>query len=637
MNTKRVKWFYHRLKAMSLQEIVFRIKQKQKIKQYEKNFKSNKTVLGLPLTELKLNNLNLVNNKIDAIWTFSNIEVKYGYDFVVNIFSSDVDLNKEFSWHGFNEIKWEKDIFSWNIDFKNKDKIGEVRLTWELNRHLFLPYLLLKAKNNNDKMYYDKARALFYSWVDDNFYLRGVNWSSPMEIAIRAYQWLICYAIIKDNDDKKFKKDLIIATINSMKYVSENLSGFSSANNHLILEAGLISIVGEVLQDIFEQDWFKKGYTILNHEFKRQFYRDGVNKEHAAHYHGFVVDLWLQYNTFLKSLNKKPLLENLLLKAVEFIGYIKYSDEYIEFGDSDDARIINVTGKKYSYYDYLLNFGSIYFRTSMVDSVGKTINDEVALWKYLNVTNKLKSFEYSKIKMYEEAGYFVYRSEQVHLFFDIADLGFGSIAAHGHADCLAFVLSIDNEPIFIDSGTYIYNIEKEYRDYFRSTEAHNTLSYDGVSQSIMEGPFLWSKKAKVIEKGFYEDKDYFVIYGSHDGYQPLIHRRTIYISKMHNLIIIKDEFNGDGKINFILDSCCKFDKINSKEYSINNKLYFYSNREIFTSSRFVSKNFLQKEKTNSFYLNTSKNDPTISIITNNDKITIAERTVLSGKDVVFKY
>ena len=58
-------------------------------------------------------------------------------------------------------------------------------------------------------------------------------------------------------------------------------------------------------------------------------------------------------------------------------------------------------------------------------------------------------------------------------------LGFTSIAAHGHADALAMVLSIGGDELFIDPGTYAYHTEQKWRDYFKGTSAHNTVRIDG--------------------------------------------------------------------------------------------------------------------------------------------------------------
>ncbi len=69
--------------------------------------------------------------------------------------------------------------------------------------------------------------------------------------------------------------------------------------------------------------------------------------------------------------------------------------------------------------------------------------------------------------------------------------GFLSIAAHAHADALSVELRYGGVDIFADPGTYCYHGEPEWRSYFRSTIAHNTVEVDGQNQSADGGAFLW--------------------------------------------------------------------------------------------------------------------------------------------------
>jgi hypothetical protein len=82
------------------------------------------------------------------------------------------------------------------------------------------------------------------------------------------------------------------------------------------------------------------------------------------------------------------------------------------------------------------------------------------------------------------------------LTFDHGPLGYLSIAAHGHADALAVTLDVDGRPMLADPGTYLYHSGGDWRDWFRSTRAHNTLCLGGADQSRMAGPFNWSTKAR---------------------------------------------------------------------------------------------------------------------------------------------
>ena len=59
---------------------------------------------------------------------------------------------------------------------------------------------------------------------------------------------------------------------------------------------------------------------------------------------------------------------------------------------------------------------------------------------------------------------------------DAGPHGFLSIAAHAHADALSIEVRHDGVDVLADPGTYCYHGEPEWRSYFRSTSAHNTVA-----------------------------------------------------------------------------------------------------------------------------------------------------------------
>ena len=66
--------------------------------------------------------------------------------------------------------------------------------------------------------------------------------------------------------------------------------------------------------------------------------------------------------------------------------------------------------------------------------------------------------------------------------------GFLSIAAHAHADALSVEVRHDGVDILADPGTYCYHGEPAWREWFRSTAAHNTVEVGGVTQAESGGP-----------------------------------------------------------------------------------------------------------------------------------------------------
>lgn len=590
----KILWFYNRLKAMSFGEVIFRMKKYVDIKKYENISKKKLNIDEMLQEEI---NVNKVFKNLDKMF-FNIDEINLDENLIFRTLNEDINLKDKVDWHKGMVKSWNKDDFSKYMNFKGTDNIGDVRCSWEINRHLFFPYLALLYKKNRNLEYLNLIINLFKDWKNKNRYLNGINWNSSMEVAIREYNWLITTFILKDiKEAYDLCEDLLKGIAFSNKYVVENFSLFSSANNHLILEAAISSLIGVAFKDAFNKDWFKEGNKILSDEIPKQFHKDGVNKEQALHYQGFVTDMMLQYNSVMKKIGEKPIHEDLIKKSVEFIGNLRANRLNVDFGDSDDAKILLIDNYKYNYYDYLLSFGSAYYDEKFIDDINWY--DEIML--FIKRKNISKIHNYNEVALYEEGGYAIINSEKSSLIFDFGELGFGSLAAHGHADALMFIYSHGNKRFFVDSGTYIYNIKNEKRNFYRGTEAHNTLIYNYKDQSTILGPFLWGKKAeaKLLNKNI--SKDRVILQAEHYGYSPNIHKRKISYIPKKDLFVIEDTFNTKAKLNFILDNEVKIEKVKEHILKLTNneeKIYIYCSGSLNIEKTTISKYFTEEIESN---------------------------------------
>nr|WP_219633606.1 heparinase II/III-family protein [Nocardioides marinisabuli] len=124
--------------------------------------------------------------------------------------------------------------------------------------------------------------------------------------------------------------------------------------------------------------------------------------------------------------------------------------------------------------------------------------------------------------------------------------GFGSLAAHAHADALSLEVRHDGVDVLADPGTYCYHGEPGWRGYFRSTAAHNTIEVDGLDQSTPGGPFLWTQHARSqvdhVEVG---DLDVQVWSAHHTGYArldpALRHDRAVRLDRRSGALQVLDE------------------------------------------------------------------------------------------------
>jgi len=152
-----------------------------------------------------------------------------------------------------------------------------------------------------------------------------------------------------------------------------------------------------------------------------------------------------------------------------------------------------------------------------------------------------------------DSGYAVLRAGAgpagVYLAFDAGELGPRHFLGHGHADALSFELWAGGEPLVLDPGTYQYPAGP-WRDYFRGTAAHSTVTVDGYDQSVFAGPFRVAEAAHGRIVAVSEDAGAPTVTGEHDGYRrlasPVSHRRSVQLHGPSRLTLA-DQLEGAGR------------------------------------------------------------------------------------------
>jgi len=547
-------WLVRRLKAMSVPEGVWRVSQKALQKSEEKRFRARKSDVTDTLFNEKVSALQLNVDRMHLNWNNNHFSL-----------STQIPLLGEYDYKAYKKQwnsgfqtrnKWPEQ-FSYALEYKQRDDIGDARTNWELNRHFQFALLAKDYAVSSDVKYLNEFIELFQDWNARNPFLWGISWTSVMEIAIRCSNWCYAWCFLKEAGvPAELLEQLRRGILNMTDYIVKHYSRYSSANNHLIVEAYAIGQTG-VLCDY--QPWIKLAVDILTRELPLQNYSDGVNKELSLHYQSFYMEaMSLMMRLLIKNnievpATWKPMLEKMCTYVADCMG--DYG-EVVVFGDDDEGKILDLQGGM-NHYQYVLGMFSIMLDKQYTKLKG--LECENLRWLFSvderNIAQEKPLYLPPLSACYREGGNTVLRSKnhKILIGIDHAALGFGSIAAHGHADALSFQLFLKGHPVFVDPGTYIYHCDLDNRNAFRKTENHNTVCINGKDQSEMLGAFLWGKKAECELIDYMEDDDRVVLKARHNGFQPVIHTRDFHFNK-ENELVIQDVFNADGdkEIHFVI-------------------------------------------------------------------------------------
>ena len=137
------------------------------------------------------------------------------------------------------------------------------------------------------------------------------------------------------------------------------------------------------------------------------------------------------------------------------------------------------------------------------------------------------------------------------LRFECGHWGAPGAFAHTHADRLAFILYLDNLPFLIDPGTGSYLVDPVFREFFRSTRAHNTVTLNGQSQARPLACFLYRERvcSELMEASSGEKE--IVLAGrvsDYAGVPGLSHSRRLSLDTDARRIIIEDKVEGRGEV-----------------------------------------------------------------------------------------
>ena len=418
--------------------------------------------------------------------------------------------------------RWPSEEYCFSIPYRRNRQYGDIKYVWELNRLQFLPPLAALYRRRKDGKIRDWCLATLASWMECNPPYQGVNWCSGIELALRAVSVTLTVSLLGKESIPAEMSARLAGMMNAhAQWLFRFPSRGSSANNHLIAEAAALYIIGALTPKLVGAERYREyGYRVLVEESQRQILADGVGAEQSPSYQAFTLEWYLLAGMVAKSCGRPfpdPVMRR-MEKSVEYLGWITDgSGRQPRVGDDDEGRVI-LSGYAPE-RDYVTSvLGSLAeWTASTAIPVAESKPHLRQLWMPHGKTCATRLLGQ---KCFAAGGYTVFRASKQGreslLLFDHGPLGYLSIAAHGHADALSVWLHVDGQPLFIDSGTYLYHAGAEQRTHYRSTGAHNTLELDGESQSRIAGPFNWMTKARAgLTSGGGASE---VVTAYHDGY-----------------------------------------------------------------------------------------------------------------------
>jgi hypothetical protein len=411
---------------------------------------------------------------------------------------------------------------------------GDHKIIWETNRHQYFETLGSAYWLTGDPRYRQTFVAHLKDWLAANPPLRGVNWSSMLELAFRALSWTWAvefFAAGADADESPWLVDLLVSLDRQLTHVAHNLSSYFSPNTHLTGEALALYAVSTAFPELRRSGARQAtGRAILLREAAAQVRADGGHAELSAHYHRYSTDFYLLALMVARASGDASA-ESFEHAAKKQAGYLRtIADDRGRLpllGDDDGGQLFRFGGVAPADASVTLGVAASLF---VNDALAVAPVSEETWWILGGAPHAAAQFRAGAqwpSRVLPESGYLVSRGpDGSHLVFDAGPHGFLN-GGHAHSDALAVVLTVGGAPLLVDPGTATYTMDPAARDRFRSTRMHNTVVLDGQEHATPSGPFQWETRADarflVARTGGTAD---FAV-GTHDGYSGRRHMRAL--------------------------------------------------------------------------------------------------------------
>jgi hypothetical protein len=371
-------------------------------------------------------------------------------------------FNTRIDWHAdpASGVRWDPSTYFTDVETMRLDG-SDVKVPWELSRFQHL-IPMGKARSR-------EAAAQILSWLADNPPGLGVNWASPMEVALRAVLWASALKFFRGLPgwEPPMLRELARALWVHGRHVRRNLENpeDAPATNHYLANLLGLLVIARTLPELRPAAaWGELARARLVEEMDHQVGGDGVSFERSLPYHGFVTEIFIHAARIERAAGRpmpRAFLDR-LAAMLEAIAWSLRPDGTIPAsGDGDDGRVLSLTREA---------------RTTLADqrrllALGGPLVDRPDLARIAPYT----PWSSTCGRRFEQSGWHVMRAGNVHVSIAAGPVGTRGLGNHTHNDLFAPSYWADGREWIVDPGTGSYARDPALRNRLRGVAAHAAL------------------------------------------------------------------------------------------------------------------------------------------------------------------
>ncbi len=380
--------------------------------------------------------------------------------------------------------------------------VGDIKVIWEASRFTWTLILARAFRLTGDQSYLETLNAWIGDWTAKNPVNAGPNWKCGQETAIRMLQVLLAAYILEQAWDPETSL-IRFVTEHCCRIEPTIYYAIAQDNNHGVSEAAGLFIAGAWLLRIAPDNrslqsqakrWYKKGRYWLENRVNKLVEKDGSFSQYSLNYHRVLLDtlnlveLWrreLQLTPFSRTFyNRAQAATEWLFQMIE-----PESGDGPNLGANDGAKLFSLCSLGYRDFRPSVQLGTILFCGGRAYPTGPW--DETFSWLNLSIQPKMESGLSRSSQVFRDGGFVTMHSDHDDGTSAWGMIRFPNFHFRPGPNALHFDLWFQGCNLLRDSGTYSYNANEPWQNYFGSTESHNTIQFDGRDQMPKLSRFLY--------------------------------------------------------------------------------------------------------------------------------------------------
>lgn len=383
-------------------------------------------------------------------------------------------------------------------------QVGDIKLMWELSRMDWVLAFAQRARNG-DGAALARLNAWLADWFAKNPPYAGPNWKCGQEASIRVMH-LACAALML-GQVREASPALRSALQLHLKRIAPTVQyAMAQDNNHGTSEAAALYIGGSWLQALGVAGgaaYARTGLRWLENRARRLIGGDGSFSQYSVNYHRVMLDTFSLAEVWRRHLDLPPLpprLRERVLAAGEWLRGLTNAEtgDAPNLGANDGARLLQLADTGYRDHRPSVQLALALFGDYRAYAAEGSWNHALR-WLDVPVPTALAPAQTHHAG--EDGGFAVLRRGAA-----LAVLRYPRFRFRpSQADVLHLDLWVGTQNLLRDAGTYSYNTDLRWQQYFGGTASHNTVQFDERDQMPRLTRFLlgdWLKarwKSKLMD------------------------------------------------------------------------------------------------------------------------------------------